>query len=137
MRKVSFRSSVSVALWGLLILVGLIAAFLSGTGTLFILSALFLFYALQGLISELLGVSVERGGVSFPNRPFPAFTLLTFWRRSLPRGAFDRVDGFMGRKVAFFEGGTPVVVLLPNREDQRKFLSACGAAFPSVKISRL
>ncbi|MGJ0509305.1 MAG: hypothetical protein ACR652_19715 [Methylocystis sp.] len=130
-----FRSWISVALWSFFLLLSFALVLGAGWPAPLLICLLLSLYALQGLVSDWLGVSADRRGVSAPNRLIGRLPLLTLWRIDLRRGSFNRIDRHGPTSVAIFRGGSPVIVDLPSAEARKKFLSHCKKVFPEVHVT--
>lgn len=78
-----------------------------------VLLLLSMVYGLQGWLAELIGVKIDASGISFPNRVFPQFPYLVFFRRKLPEGSFDRVNLIGKRLLVIYSAGDQVTVPIP------------------------
>jgi hypothetical protein len=81
--KLFLRSRVACGGW-IMILAVLLASVISFSETeVQMLLMLSMVYGLQGWLAELIGVKIDASGISFPNRVFPQFPYLVFFRRKL------------------------------------------------------
>jgi hypothetical protein len=93
-------------------------------------------YGLQGWLAELIGVKIDASGVSFPNRVFPQFPYLVFFRRKLSKGSFDRVN-FVRKKssLVIYSAGEEVTVPITTRFDGIAVAKRLRNEFPKVSVT--
>jgi hypothetical protein len=89
------RSWKNCGFWLLFSLLPVLILLLRGIGEsreLLIAMGLLALFGLQGLISELLGVRIDAGGLSFPRRVNANLPFFAFWRRRVPAAEISRID---------------------------------------------
>lgn len=130
----TFRSWVAALSW-----LGLLALFAGGLGFLqggldFVFYFAALAYVLQGALADFLGIRISREGISFPNRVFPGFPLLVFWRRTVDADALERIDRLGNSSIAVFYSGEISVLSFATSDQKMRFLAYCRQIFPHKQI---
>jgi hypothetical protein len=95
-------------------------------------------YGLQGWLAELIGVKIDASGISFPNRVFPQFPYLVFFRRTLSKGSFDRVN-FVRKQssLVIYSAGEQVTVPITTKFDGIAVAKCLRNEFPKVSVMLL
>ena len=122
-----------VTILGILLLL-LVISSEAATQTLLVLLVV---YVTQGFLAELIGVKIEGQGFSFPNRAFPRFPYLVFFRRKLPRGSIDRVDFVKGHLFIIYPAMRRIVVPVMKSYDERRMVRFLRDTFPNVSIKTM
>ena len=119
-----------VTILGIVLLLLIISA---GTATQMLL-ALLVVYVCQGCLAELIGVKIKGSGFSFPNRAFPRFPYLVFFRCKLPRSSVDRVDFIKGRLFIIYPAMRQVIVPVMKSHDEKRVARFLRDTFPSASV---
>jgi hypothetical protein len=136
--KLSLRSRVACGGWIVILAVLLVAVITFSQTEVQMLLILSMVYGLQGGLAELIGVKIDASGVSFPNRVFPHFPYLVFFRRKLSKESFDRVN-FVGKpsSLVIYTAGEEVTVPIAARFNGIALARRFRNEFPKVSVTLL
>jgi len=98
-------------------------------------------YAAQAAASELLGVRIDAGFLSFPRRPLPAAPFLALWRGRLPVADIKEIKSRpkvfgVERIVARPYFGAELTLHFPGRAEKLAFFEAVRKQKPDISIYR-
>ena len=132
----SLRSRIACGGWIVVLAILSVSAITSAETGVQALLMLLTVYGLQGWLAELIGVKIDASGISFPNRIFPEFPYLVFFRRKLPKGSFDRVNVVSKQFLVIYSAGDQVKVPIPVRFN-RMVAKSLQNNFPKVSVTLL
>jgi len=88
-------------------------------------------YALQGFFAEIIGVSADETGLSFPRGIYPHLRFLVFWRKQIPANDITRVDSLGDKAIRVYLSSTETVDIgFADRNMKARFLSFARKAYP-------
>lgn len=117
----------------------LMAASSRGNLTVTVAGVALMLYGFQGLVAEILGVTVKRDSIVAPFRPVACAPLLVFWRAKIPFAALREIVSLpsaMGseRAEARWNVGARTTFVFPDRDRKVAFFQALKSRRPRVDI---
>lgn len=96
-------------------------------------------YGFQGLVAEILGVTVKRASIVAPLRPVACAPFLVFWRAKIPFAELREIVSLpsaMGseRAEARWNVGARTTLIFPDRDHKVTFFQALKKRRPRVDI---
>ena len=131
----SCRSWIVCSGWIAILAALLISVVLSSEAEVRTLLGLSLAYGVQGCFAELIGVRIESSGISFPNRVFPSFPYLLFFRRKLPVESFNRIDVINKEKLVIYPRIEEIHIALSKNINRNSFVRTLRHTFPTVSVN--
>jgi hypothetical protein len=128
-----------IACGGWIIILGtiLLLIVLSSEEIIQMFLALLWTYCLQGYLAEVIGVRMGPSGISFPNRLFPSFPYLVFFRKNLGSNSFNRVD-FISRNILLVYPVRRLIIIPTIRGyDEKLVIRFLRDTFPGLLVTIL